>query len=371
MAFYIKKIVLLILFLNIISFQLCFSSFDGFDYQDDPTQPVTHAGALLVKKYPVDHPDGFGEQFCMLMGHDRYLNSWAPASGSVDGGKDFEVRNGRNFYLSTKTMQREVLEETGGCVDLTTVAIAEDSMIYSPRFRDLLGVVRDDTFSCEALNLSVQQSIADPLRDVGWKEMDQYDAFPVSDIIQTARIMKTHFDNRRDLNNNLSASLLTLPPSILSPRRSLIDTPLVYVNNRSHQRKEICAYYMGAIADALPQLENILTSMGAMSVQVVPPVSPPAPIPISEPAVTRPEYPRPENSRPEYPRLGNSSPEISKTSRSRFSRSKALKPRTLRKSKGSRARTLRSRASKSRSSRVRTLRSKVSKKNRRSIPRHR
>lgn len=240
-----------ILAFGLIFCNLCCAGFEDFDYQDIPSQQVTHAGALLIKKYPENHPDGHGEQLCVLLGHDRNFDTYAPPAGSVEKNIDYVLINDKKYYSSYKTLQREVLEETGGLVCLSDDVIENSPMIYSPNFQDLLAIVRDDTLSCAKLCQSVQQSIADNSKDAGWKEMDRYCTFPVNAIIATAQIMKTHFDQGGTINN--------LPSSILSNRKAnLSNTPLVLVNCRGSGKLEVDAYYMAAIADTLPQFQEII-----------------------------------------------------------------------------------------------------------------
>ena len=251
-----KSSVVVLSLLSLLSFtNSCFAGFQGFDFEDNPSKPVGHAGALLIKKYPQNHPDGAGEQACLLVGHDKNLNNYAPPAGSVESTLDIEIRDGATYYSSLKTIQREVLEETGGLVHLNDEVLKTLPMLYSSKFHDLLAVVRDDTFSCIALIHSVRNALADLNKSDAWKEMDDYNVLPVDNVITVAQVMKTHFDNGGNINN--------LPESILSPRKSNhFNTPLVYINTRLGHRVEFCAYYMGAIADTLPQFQDILKDMG-------------------------------------------------------------------------------------------------------------
>lgn len=234
-------------------FNICWSDFDDFEFQGNPLQKVTHAGALLIKKYPANHPDGHGEEFCILLGHDCNLDSYAPPAGSVDKNKDFCIYDGKKYYLSYKALQREVLEETGGAVFLSDEYLAKCPVLYSQLMQDVLAVVRDDTLSCANLLQAVQKTLVDPSKDKDWKEMDNYCTFPVNEVIATAQVMKEHFDKGGTINN--------LPEIILSKRKTNYqNSPLVWVTCRGGGRLEVDAYYMAAIADTLPQFRQIVAS---------------------------------------------------------------------------------------------------------------
>lgn len=244
-----KSFVILVSLLSFTSSS--FAGFEGFDFDDDPSKPVTHAGALLIKRYPQNSPDSMGDQVCMVVGHDCIFDCFAPPAGGVEKSKDFEMKEEKPYYSSLKTLIREVLEETGGLVKLSHATLENTPKLYSKKFHDLLAVVHDNTFSCMGLTRSVQQSCAARDKGAEWKEMDRYDVLPINNVLSVAKIMKTHFDKGGNINN--------LPNEILSPRKSNGNqTPLVWVETRLKTKVEFCAYYMGAIADTLSQFREIL-----------------------------------------------------------------------------------------------------------------
>ncbi|MBA3813327.1 MAG: hypothetical protein H0X26_02360 [Alphaproteobacteria bacterium] len=251
----------LLLVLSLVSFtSLCLAGFNDFDFEDNPSQPVGRAGAFLLTRYAYNHTDGHGEQVCLLMGHDKNFNSYAPPSGHTERAKDTEIRNSKIYYSSFKALQREVLEETGGLIHLSDQDLQTAPMLYSSKFKNLLAVVYDENISCDALNKSVQVSLNDPNKDNSWKEMDSYSALPLDNVLCAAQIMKDHFDAGGNIDN--------LPNAILSPRKSALgNTPLVYVKDRTGKSLELCAYYLGTIADALPKFRTIIEKIVPLTVQ--------------------------------------------------------------------------------------------------------
>jgi 8-oxo-dGTP pyrophosphatase MutT (NUDIX family) len=233
-----------------------FAGKNGFDHNDDPLKPVGRGGALLVKKYPKNHPDKKGEQLCILFGHDKNLDCWAPPAGGVKYDEDYDKKNGT--YSSIKTIQREVDEETGGHVKLTEDQIRKSPLLYSPRFQNLLSYNHDDNLSCSALQVAVICALTHPKSTKDQREMDNYEAFPATNVLEVARKMRARFET---IPGKPSAKTLVskLPKDILSSKITNYEfSPLVRVRARSGEEKDVCAYYMGTIADMLPELEALL-----------------------------------------------------------------------------------------------------------------
>ncbi len=225
---------------------------EGFFYQGDPARPVKHAGAILLKQYPHDAPDGVGEQLCMLVVFDKNLHHWTVPAGGVDAALDYVKQGDKKLFSPLKTVRREVLEETAGALYLREKYLESCPTLYSSKFHDLLAVTRDDSLSCAALSACTKRASENVDLSKCWRESKGANVVPVSELLRVGGIMQAHFRAGGDIKN--------LPSEIVSPNVSRIfKNPLVHLKTRLGQKVEFCAYYMGAIADALDDFNVLLT----------------------------------------------------------------------------------------------------------------
>ncbi|MBA4750536.1 MAG: NUDIX hydrolase [Alphaproteobacteria bacterium] len=235
--------------LLLLSVQNLFASNNASFYLDgDQNKPVSGGGALLFKSYFEDHPDGRGEDLCLLVGHEKNLGYWSlPAGGA-------EQKDG-NIY---GTMKRETLEETGGVVDLS----GGEPTLYSRKFQRAFAVVADDTLGCNQLTKAVTTAINNPALGAAWKEMDRYTAISVSEIIKTAQTIRTHWEkvapNYINKKTNQPCNYNTLwhhhATHDLPPEVSPADTPkgtTITLTTRNGQKIPFSAFYFGSIVDKL------------------------------------------------------------------------------------------------------------------------
>ncbi len=224
---------------------------EGFFYQGNNARPVKHAGAILLKQYPRNAPDGLGEQLCMMMVFDKNLNHWTVPAGGVDAALDYVRQGAKKLFSPLMTIRREVLEETAGALYLREKYLESCPTLYSSKFHDLLAVTRDDSLSCAALSACTRSATENVDLSKCWRESKGANVVPVSELLRVGGIMQAHFRAGGDIKN--------LPSEIVSPNVSrFFKNPLVYLKTRLGQKVEFCAYYMGAIADALDGFKGLL-----------------------------------------------------------------------------------------------------------------
>lgn len=224
---------------------------EGFFHLGDKAKPVHHAGAMILKQYPHNAPDGFGSQLCLIVAYDKNLAHWTIPAGGVDAALDYKVQGDKKLFSPLLTIRREVLEEMAGALYFREEYLHQCPQLYSPRFKDLLVVTKDNNLSCSALSLQTHRFADNVDLSSCWRETKGVDVIPISEVLTVAAIMKTHFDVGGHIKN--------LPPAVVSPNVSKhFKNPLVYLKTRLGKKIEFCAYYMGAMADALDNLRNVL-----------------------------------------------------------------------------------------------------------------
>lgn len=240
--------------LLLLSAQSIFASQNATFYLDnDPQKPVSGGGALLLKSYFEDHPDGRGEDLCLLVGHEKNLGYWSLPAGGAEL-KDSNIIG---------TIKRETLEETGGVVNVS----GSEPVLYSRKFGRAFAVVADDTLGCNDLTTAVQNAIANPALGGAWKEMDRYTAISVSEITRKAEVIRAHWEKiaptiihkktgqpctyntlwHHDATHNL--------PAAVSPAMSKHGSTIELIT-RTGVPIRFSAFYFGSIVDRLGDFKN-------------------------------------------------------------------------------------------------------------------
>ncbi|MDP1723750.1 MAG: NUDIX hydrolase [Alphaproteobacteria bacterium] len=132
--------------------------------------PVERAGMILVKVYPDGVP-------CVLVGKDirqGYINF--PA-GECDLSDQY----------SFKAAARETMEETGNALHFSSKDVSEMDYIYSNRHKIELFIHRDDNLSVNILTASVAAAQSNPALGREYKEVDQYYAIPIQNLLDVAK----------------------------------------------------------------------------------------------------------------------------------------------------------------------------------------
>lgn len=132
--------------------------------------PVERAGIILVKVYP----DG---QTCVLVGKDKrkgYVNFPAGECDASD-------------HYSSVTAARETREETGNALHFSSQDVSNMDYVYSNRHKIQLFVHRDDNLSVNTLTASVVAAQSNPALGREYKEVDQYYAIPIQNLLDVAK----------------------------------------------------------------------------------------------------------------------------------------------------------------------------------------
>lgn len=239
--------------LLLLSAQSIFASNNAtFDFNGDQNKPVSGGGALLLKSYFEDHPDGRGEDLCLLVGHERNLGYWSLPAGGAEQ-KDGNIAG---------TMRRETLEETGGVVRLS----GSEPTLYSRKFGRAFAVVADDTLGCNDLTKAVQSAIANPALGKEWKEMDRYTAISVNEIIRTADIIRSHWEKVAPNYKTKSGNVCNYNtlwhhhathdlPAAVSPKNTAHGHTIELIT-RNGQKISFSAFYFGSIVDKIGEFKK-------------------------------------------------------------------------------------------------------------------
>ncbi len=149
------------------NFNSTFASATKQFYCHGGTHEVERAGMLLVKKYgPKD--------YAILVGHDAKENFWNFPGGGCESQKD---------KYTSQAAAREVKEETGGAVDIPGGKVSKLSSVYSVHNKIQLFIYRDDNLSVMSLTQACQKACANKRLPRGFREVDEYRAIPVQNIL--------------------------------------------------------------------------------------------------------------------------------------------------------------------------------------------
>ncbi|MBA4750535.1 MAG: hypothetical protein H2057_07990 [Alphaproteobacteria bacterium] len=230
-----------------------------FHYQDDPNKPVSSGGSILFKQYSDDHPDGYGEDLCVHVGHDRNFDCYAFPSGGAEH-KDTITKDGKTKQSILATIKRETLEETGGAVDLSIDTLEKAPIVYSKKFRKALAVISNDNLGCVTLTNTVKAAIQNPALPGPWKEMDRYVTIPVSVIINTAKAIRKHVSSIGDYDTMDYRKVLANIPANLRPRNTLITNEhnVIELTTRCGEKIPFSVYYFSAIFDQIDYFEQLV-----------------------------------------------------------------------------------------------------------------
>lgn len=230
-----------------------------FHYQDDPNKPVSSGGSILFKHYSADHPDGYGEDLCVHVGHDRNFDCYAFPSGGAED-KDTITKNGLTKKSILATIKRETLEETGGAVNLSDEELEKAPIVYSKKFRKALAAIPNDNLGCMALTNTVKAAIQNPALPHPWKEMDRYVTIPVDVIIKTARAVRKHIDTIGNYDTMDYRKVLANIPADLRPRNTLITNEhnVIELTTRCGEKIPFSVYYFSTIFDQIDYFEQLV-----------------------------------------------------------------------------------------------------------------
>ncbi|MDP3531673.1 MAG: NUDIX hydrolase [Alphaproteobacteria bacterium] len=131
--------------------------------------PVERAGMILVKVYPDGVP-------CVLVGKDKrqgYVNFPAGECDAAD-------------HYSSVTAARETKEETGNALHFRSNDVSKKGYVYSNRHKIQL-FVKKTKASVTALTQSVQAAQSNPALGREYKEVSQYYAIPIQNLLNVAK----------------------------------------------------------------------------------------------------------------------------------------------------------------------------------------
>jgi hypothetical protein len=133
-------------------------------------KPVERAGMILVKVYPDGVP-------CVLVGRDKRQGYVNFPAGECDAGDGY----------SSVTAARETKEETGNGLHFGSRQVSGLPYVYSEHHKIQLFVHHDDNLSVNTLTAFVVAAQSNPALGRAYKEVDQYYAIPVQNLLNAAK----------------------------------------------------------------------------------------------------------------------------------------------------------------------------------------
>lgn len=139
-----------------------------------PKGPVERAGMILIKSY-----NGIP---CVLVGKSSHVKN-AIIVNFPAGGCDARDR------YTTRTAARETKEETGGLLIYDPMRISHMPYIYANKHQLF---VKPTKASVRKLTQSVQTAQINPMLSHAYKEVDQYYALPIQNLLNAAKAVNRY-----------------------------------------------------------------------------------------------------------------------------------------------------------------------------------